>query len=268
MIKAQGTGFLDTAPLWEGKYFEIQQFEFPGMELRQFRPKPIPGNIRLGHQMEYVFKQLVERSPSYKVLLHNLPISQGKRTIGEIDFILEDTASNKVIHVELSYKFYVINPETSDPILRLIGPNLRDTFFSKIEKIKNKQFPLLHTEEGSKALNAHNINHLDIEHQCCFKAQLFQPYPSKTVNIEPLNKACMTGYWLRFDDFNNSAFASAQFYMPSKSEWVVVPNDQVSWKTHDKIIVEISNRLSQENAPMIWLKTADATFEKLFVVWW
>ena len=268
LIKAQCVGFLNTPPLWEKKQFDIQQFEFPNLVLQPFQPKPIPRNIRLGHQMEYIFKQLVECSETYDVVLYNLPIREEKNTLGEIDFILKNKISDQLIHVELTYKFYLINPEILEPIHSLIGPNRRDSFFLKMEKIKNKQFPLLHSAAGSQALSDHNIDHLKIEHRCCFKAQLFQPYGSSTVNIGSLNKNCLVGYWLPFVDFNQSEFANAQFYIPTKSEWIIEPNNQVVWKSHVEIMVEINAKLLKEIAPMIWLKNSNGEFEKFFVVWW
>ena len=268
MIKAQCAGFAKTLPLWEKKQFDILQFEVLSLSLQSFHPKIIPQNIRLGHQMEHVFKQLVEYSEAYKVVLHNLPIRQGKQTLGEIDFILKDKARNKLIHVEMTYKFYIINPEISKPIHSLIGPNRRDTFFTKMKKIKNVQFPLLHSEEGAKALYDINIDHLEVEHQCCFKAQLFQPYGSRAVNIGSLNKGCLAGYWLRFDDFNKHEFASAQFYMPTKSEWVIEPHDHATWKSHVEIMMDVNFRLLKEIAPMVWMKYSTDEFEKIFVVWW
>ena len=143
MNKAQYIGFLNTPPLWENKQFDIQQFEFPSLDLHSFHPAPIPKNIRLGHQLEYVFKQLVDYSEVYDIVLYNLPIRQEKRTLGEIDFILHDTTGDQLIHVEMTYKFYLVDPAISKPIHRLIGPNKRDRFFDKMEKIKNKQFPIL-----------------------------------------------------------------------------------------------------------------------------
>ena len=268
MIKAQCAGFLNTPPIWEKEQFDIQQFEFPSLELQSFQPKAIPGNIRLGHQVEYIFKQLVEYSDAYDVMLYNLPIRQGKRTLGEIDFILKDKTSDQLIHAELTYKFYLINPEIEEPIHRLIGPNRRDTFFLKMEKIKNKQFPLLHTEEGIRALDDLGIDHLKIEHQCSFKAQLFQPYDSEVVNIGPLNKNCLKGYWLRFDEFNQTEFEDAQYYLPTKSEWIIEPNNHVVWKSHVEIMMDINLRLLKEIAPMIWMKNSKAEYKKLFVVWW
>ena len=268
MTKAKYLGLLNTPPIWEDKQFNIQQFEFPSLDLHSFHPRPIPGNIRLGHQMEYVFKQLVEHSSDYQVLVHNLPIREGERTLGEIDFILEDTTNDQLVHVELTYKFYLIDPAISEPIHRLIGPNRRDQFFAKMEKFKNKQFPLTHSPVGAKALSDKQIDHLQLVHQCCFKAQLFYPYNHDSVDIGPLNRACLAGYWLRLEAFNTAELAKAQYYMPLKSEWVIEPNDQVTWKAHADIMIDLHLSLLEERAPMIWVKKGTTDFEKLFVVWW
>ncbi len=268
MIKAQYVGFLNTPPIWEKKQFEIPQFEFPSLKLDSFFPKPIPPKLRLGHQMEQVFKQLIEYSESYEVLLYNLPIREGGQTLGEIDFILKDKTSGQCIHVELTYKFYLVDPEISEPKHQLIGPNKRDLFFTKMEKIKHQQFPLLHSEAGAQALSEKGIDHLKLEHQCCFKAQLFFPYGDRFVDIGVLNKNCLAGYWLRFDDFDKPEFAKAPFYMPTKSEWVIEAHDHVTWKSHVEMMVAVNLSLLNERAPMIWMRKSNSEFEKIFVVWW
>ena len=268
MIKSQCLGFLNTPALWEKNQFDIEQFQFPRINLKLFQPQALPGNIRLGHQMEYVFKQLIEFSETYEVVLYNLPVSDNTRTLGEIDFILKDKTRNKLIHVELTYKFYIIDPEIIDPIERLIGPNRRDSFLLKMEKIKNVQFPLLHSEEGAKALSKIDVDHTKVVHQCCFKAQLFQPFGSDTPTIGSLNKDCFVGYWLRFADLNKSEFANTEYYIPSKSEWPIEPYPQVVWRSRIEILEDIKLSMLQERASLVWLKNSKTEFEKLFVVWW
>jgi len=269
MVEKQCVGFLNTHPLWVNEQFVIQQFDFPKVDLKSFKSEPIPKKIRLGHQMEYVFKQLVAHSSKYEIILHNLPVRKGKQTIGEVDFILKNFQTKELIHVELTYKFYIINPEISEPIHRLIGPNKRDMFFTKMEKIKNEQFKLLHSEEGIKALSNNDIDHSQVTHQACYKAQLFVPFgEDKSANIRPLNQDCVCGYWLRFDDFNTDAFKSHQFYIPLKSEWVIEPHTEVQWRNHFETLMEINLRLLKENAPMVWMKKSETEFEKFFVVWW
>ena len=269
MIEKQCVGFLNTPPLWVNKQFEIQQFDFPDLDLNGFEPVSIPKKIRLGHQMEYVFKQLISHSKKYEIVLHNLPIKSGNRTIGEIDFVLRDLNTDELLHVELTYKFYIINLEISEPIHRLMGPNKRDMFFAKMEKIKNVQFQLLHSTEGVKALSDSDISHNIITHQTCYKAQLFVPFGKKNkANIQPLNLNCICGYWLRFGDFNTSMFKSFLFYIPFKSEWVIEPHADVPWRDHYESLIDINLRMLNENAPLVWMRKSENEFEKFFVVWW
>jgi len=268
MSKAQFAGFLNTPSIWRGKQFGIQQFEFPSVNLSSFQPIPLPGNLRLGHQIEHIFRQLIEHSATFSIVLHNLPISKEGQTLGEIDFILRNSTTDKLIHVELTYKFYLILPEVADPIRKLIGPNRRDKFSYKVSKIRDRQFGLLDTAEGAEALHQHSIDPSEIEHQCCFKAQLFQPYGSTEVQIGSFNQACIRGYWLNFNDFNTPHFAKALFYMPTKSEWVIEPHEQIGWKGHSEILTEIRQSHLRERAPMLWVKRAEGALEKLFVVWW
>ncbi len=268
MIQKQLHGFLNTPPLWTNEQFGIQQFSFPEISLNHFLAQPIPQNIRLGHQMEHVFKQLIEHCDVYEIVLHGLPIKEGNRTIGEIDFILRDVRTQKWIHIELTYKFYIIDPEISEPIHRLTGPNKRDMFFTKMEKIREEQFPLLHSQEGIRALSGMAIELDKIEHQVCFKAQLFAPFGNTKVHIRPLNQDCIFGYWLKFDDFNTKEFRSNTYYIPFKSEWVVIPHIHVPWLSHIEILMEINLSMLKENAPMVWMKKPNGQLNKFFVIWW
>jgi hypothetical protein len=141
-------------------------------------------------------------------------------------------------------------------------------FFRKMEKIKKEQFGLLHTEEGAESLSSNAIDHSKITHQTCFKAQLFELYGSSSIHIRPLNKNCVTGYWLRFDDFKSNDFKEYQFYIPFKSQWVIEPHNDVKWLSHFEILMEVNLRILKENAPMVWIKKSETEFEKFFVVWW
>ncbi|WP_405414913.1 DUF1853 family protein [Maribacter sp. Asnod1-A12] len=246
----------------------MPQFQFPEVAIDSFLPSPIPENLRLGHQMEYVCKQFLDQSDAYDVLVHNLPIRDGKQTIGEIDFILKETATPQLIHVELTYKFYLIDIEIENPIHQLIGPNKSDAFYKKLQKIKNNQFSLIHTEIGRSVLLEKEIDTTNIKQQVCFKAQLFKPYKADSLQLDPFNANCIVGYWLRLKDFKETKFSSFQFYIPTKSEWVFHQFEEVTWVSHDEIVITITERLNNKSAPMVWMKKNNTTFEKFFVVWW
>ncbi|MBG48217.1 MAG: hypothetical protein CML05_08025 [Pseudozobellia sp.] len=268
MVNSLYEGFYRTKPLWLNEQFGIEQFHFPEVTLQPPFTETIPAKMRLGHQMEFVFKDLIERSGAYEILLYNQPILSGKQTIGEIDFILGNKETIQQIHVELTYKFYVIDSSISEPIHRLMGPNRRDMFFTKMEKIKNRQFQLLHSEEGKKVLFSKNIDPNRIHHLCCFKAQLFHHYLEEQSHIRPLNKACLSGFWIRFKDFESSVFRGYHYYMPKKWQWVIRPHETVEWMSHFETLMEVNLRMINENSPMLWLKKNDGTIQKLFVVWW
>jgi hypothetical protein len=266
-MKAISYGFYKTPPLWKNQQFGIQQFDFPEWKGNSTTAVELPTNLRLGHQMEHVFKHLVNASGQFEVVLSNLHIEEGKLRVGELDFILRDIKRKQVLHVELAYKFYIINPEISEPIYRLMGPNRRDMFYTKLDKLKEKQLPLLYHGSLDPYWQATDINPLDIEQQCCIKAQLFQPY-AEQASIRPLNMDCVAGSWIRFDDFNAPEFRKNEYYIPKKLEWVIAPHENVSWMNHYEALMDVNLRMFKENAPMLWVKQPSGQIEKLFVVWW
>tara|TARA_R110002050_G_scaffold16019_2_gene49112 strand:- start:209094 stop:209900 length:807 start_codon:yes stop_codon:yes gene_type:complete len=268
MILQQVKGFLKTPSLWEDTLFGVNQFAFPKIALDTFTPKPIPQNIRLGHQIEYIFYQLIEHSQAYDILLFNQPIKADKRTIGEIDFILKNRDNQELIHVELTYKFYLIDPTFSEPIQQLIGPNRKDSFYDKLQKIKNKQFKLLQTQEAINTLKKSSINTGNIISNTCFKAQLFFPYIHKELNTAPFERSCVMGYWLTLKEFDTALFYQNKFYLPTKHEWVITPHRNEIWKSHTEITAEIAEHHANQNTPMIWMIKSNSTIEKFFVVWW
>jgi hypothetical protein len=267
MLKELLHGFSATPPLWKNRQFGIQQFSFPAVNLDSVGPLELPNNLRLGHQMEVVFKELIATSKRYNLTSSNVLVDEGKTRIGELDFILKDLKTENFLHVELAYKFYIINPEISEPIYRLMGPNKRDMFHTKLDKLKEKQLPLLHHDSLLPYWETHAINPTEIEQQCCFKAQLFEPFGEKS-SIRPLNTDCYTGRWIRFDDFNSIEFKNAEYYFPRKLECVLAPRSNVNWLNHFEALMEVNLRMVKENAPMLSMKRPSGEMEKLFVVWW
>lgn len=260
--------FINTPNLWEGTFFGLTQFEFPKVDLSHFNASPLPDNLRLGHQIEQVFLQLVQHSNKYEVLLHNLPIKNEERTLGEIDFILKDLRSSQQVHVELTYKFYLLDTSIKDPILRWIGPNRKDRLFDKLEKIKNQHFKLSHSSIWYKTLYNNGLFYKNIENRTCFKAQLFMPYTNGNIEIHPLNPACIAGYWIGLKEFQNENFRHCQYYLPTKSEWPKHPYGNVEWMDHITALSQVKSALEREYSPMVWRKKSESEFEKFFVVWW
>ncbi|MDT0607517.1 DUF1853 family protein [Croceitalea rosinachiae] len=261
-------GFYETHPLWVYEQFGVTQFKFPDLDLLNFTAQLIPEKLRLGHKMEYVFEQLLQYSKTWEVLAKNILVDHGKTRLGELDFLLKNRETQRIHHVELAYKFYIINPEITEPIYRLMGPNKRDMFYTKIDKLRNKQFPLLFSNELTEKLHSLELNPLEIQQQACFKAQLFSPYGVDSMTIRPLNKKCIQGRWIRFDDFNTTEFKKSKYYITYKQEWVLMPSANRLFTSHYETLLNINLRMLKENAPMLWMRKPNGQLEKLFIVWW
>ncbi len=260
-------GFLESEALWTGNQFGLEQFVMPKIDLQTFKTNTIPTNLRLGHQVEHIFTQLLNHCKAYEVLAHSIQVKKGNNTIGELDYLIQ-SISGQVLHLELSYKFYLLDPDISEPIHRLVGPNRRDMFFTKLDKTKEKQLPLLFTDHCKRVLMERGLPKENIEQQVCFKAQLFAPYHQRAPTIRPLNTNCIVGSWLRFSDFEKEEFKANKFYLPRKYEWLHKPHAQVKFNNHFDVLMEINLKHLGERAPMVWMKKRDGTIDKFFVVWW
>ncbi|WGK64439.1 DUF1853 family protein [Croceiramulus getboli] len=222
--------YLQTPLLWKEEQFGVQQFVLPQLAEKISTTAEAPEGIRLGQRLEYCFKALIEAHPDFELVVHGLQIKRQKKTLGEIDFIVRDKRldhsaehAHKVYHVEHTFKFYCIDPNITEPIHRLVGPNRKDMFFTKLDKIKNHQLPLIYTEESKNALQHYGLESQAIQNRVYFKAHLFTPWnqeqkrpvPSAPL-IRPLNAACTQGYWLRMEQLEDPFLKMPNFTFPTK----------------------------------------------------
>ncbi len=261
-------GFLGTPPLWKQEQFGLKQFVIPEIDLTTFTPQPIPEKLRLGHQIEHIFHQLLEHSNAYDVLAHNIQVKKGNNTLGELDFLIRFRESGQLLHLELTYKFYIIDPTIPEPIHRLIGPNRKDAFFTKLEKTKQKQLPLVYTKEGIEILQTLNIDPSKLQQEVLFLGQLFIPYNTNLPLITPLNPACIVGFWIQIQDFTSLNFKQHQYYIAQKNAWIHIPHINVNWVSYFDILIQIQEKHLQKRTPIVWIKKEDGIIEKCFIVWW
>jgi hypothetical protein len=260
--------FFYTPSLWSGELDGLLQFVFPKISFDNLEMGTIPSQVRFGHKIEHIFLMLIQHSRQYQVIAHNIPITKEKVSLGEIDFILQDIDNQKYVHIELTYKFYVIYGNAKPIGRQLLGPNLRDSFHAKKERIKNHQIPLLKTSEATSVLERFNIKTSELVHQVCFKSQLFIPFTGPNLDLAPFNSNCISGRWIPFQEFRSRYFFGHRYYLPSKLEWLLDPHNGVDWVSHNDILDMISSGLENKNSPLIWMKLSDISMEKLFIVWW
>ncbi|MGB1248259.1 MAG: DUF1853 family protein [Chitinophagales bacterium] len=225
----------------------------------------LPTNLRLGHLIERIVAKLVESSSNFKILYENIQIEDKKQTLGEIDFIIEELATQQIIHLELAYKFYLFDPSISSAhINNWIGPNRNDSLVKKLDKLKRKQFPLLKHDSTKSALK--NIEVEKITQALCFLVSLFIPYQYKA-DFNPTYTKAIKGYYLDLETFIKFDHSSKSYYLPLRKEWGIAPSGNQIWHTFDEVKEQIEIIISEKKAVLCWQKYND-TYSQFFITWW
>ncbi|MDG2124660.1 MAG: DUF1853 family protein [Verrucomicrobiales bacterium] len=185
---------LTTAPLLvtdlpEAKTFDRHRLQLPA------DPPPLNHDQKLGHLYEDTLALLLESSPTFDLLARNLQLQgDAPATIGELDFLLRDRTTSQLVHLELATKFYLAI-DTPDG-LALPGPDARDNYFIKLERLRTHQLTL--TKRHQHALP--------------------QPYRSRPVQIRQLIYGCL------FDHIHSTRAATAEFINPHcrRGRWLTI----------------------------------------------
>ncbi|WP_353777670.1 DUF1853 family protein [Winogradskyella sp. 3972H.M.0a.05] len=257
-------GFINTPNLWENdEVYGLPQFhiEPSGKPYKHTYNKP----LRLGKLVErFLIHELQQRS-HISIISENHQVQDGTLTLGELDCLL--LLKNIPIHLEIVYKFYLYDASVGTTILdHWIGPNRRDSLVKKLNKLKEKQLPLLHhpiTKSWVKSLGYHSEKFGQL---VCFKAQLFLPYADKDIDITPLNQTCIQGYYLTPSQL--SEFKDCKFYIPKKLDWLMDIPIHIDWLTFEAFRIKLNEFLAEKSAPLCWVKRPNGETLKLFVVWW
>ena len=135
----QFIGVINTPNLWLSNLLGIEQLLLEHENDISFSTqKEIP--FRLGKRVEVFISEYLKSQRDISIIAENSQIFNGKLNIGEIDFIINHL--NKIIHLELSYKFYILNPKLNENQIDCwIGPNNKDSLRQKLDKflINNSQ---------------------------------------------------------------------------------------------------------------------------------
>lgn len=245
-------GFLKSRTFWRGTAFDMTQFDLPVTSIDFSNLPIVPTNRRLGHQAEFVFLQLLDACKDYTVLNHTIQLVEDKRTLGELDFIIQNIVTKEVLHVELTYKFYIIDKSIISPIDQIVGPNRKDTFVNKLNKTRNRQLPLLYSSPSKRILTEMELADINITQKVAFYAHIFLPYEDMTFDFDGLNEDCIAGYWVTVSQFQREDFLNVHYYRPSKTEWLHIPHHKTIWKNHEDIMDEIASCLHENRSVMLW----------------
>jgi len=172
--------------------------------LQQFMPLK---TRRLGDRFEWLVEQWLQISPNYRCLARNVPIRQNKQTLGEMDFIIQEVATGKVIHLEVAIKFYLCKSD-GQSMDDWYGPSLIDRLDLKYAKLKNHQSQL---SRFYPDLMPYSID----ERWMMIKGRMF--YPLKSVQKPAFFSADhLTGTWL----YQHQISGDQNLYAIEKQDWL------------------------------------------------
>jgi len=262
-------GFIHTASLFE-ELRGLKQFHLDIKEIDTFdlTTLDITQNLTLGKRVERFFEFYITQSQNYELVKNNIQIIHNKHTLGELDFIIFDKRAQKYLHIEHIYKFYLYDDSIVNEIDRYIGPNKNDTFDKKLDKLKNKQLPLLHKKETKKYLDDIAIE--EIEQRICFKGKIYLPFDFLQKDIPIIDDACISGFYLNYEKFvSEMKFYSFEYFLPEKFDWVCDPSTNKIWYSFDDVTNTIQKVLSQKKSPLVWYKDQEHnTTKSFFITWW
>jgi hypothetical protein len=102
---------------------------------------------RLGEHFECLVNYWLNISPNYRCLLQNYvlyqPNHKHRKTLGELDFIIQQQTTGKIIHLEVAAKFYLARTN-GQQLDDWYGANLNDLFSRKVAHIHQHQSQLAH----------------------------------------------------------------------------------------------------------------------------
>lgn len=216
-------------------------------------------------QAESCFEAYLKQSSNFQLLAANLQIHGVKKTLGELDYIVRNLKTEKTIHIELACKFYLYdeNAGTTEEE-KWIGPNRKDSLFDKLEKVKLKQFPLLHLKATLQKLTELGIPQ-PASQQLCLKAFLFLPKKLSAELFPKHFQDCIVGYYIKPKDFEEDK--EARYAIPTKKEWLLPTESITQWYSFAEIKKTIDAQLKMNKAPLIYKKTPHK-MERFFVIWW
>jgi hypothetical protein len=227
----------------------------------------------LGKQAERCFEAYLKQSEAFQLLAANLQITAPtstaniteRETLGELDYIVRNLKTGEVVHIELACKFFLYEENINGlEAKKWIGPNRKDSLFDKLEKLLQKQFPLLNRPETLQKLETLGIPKPSSQ-QLCLKGFLFIPKKMGRESF-PINiQDCIVGHYIKPSEFK--AEETAQYAIPSKKEWLLPIRTLNKWLSFSEVKPLIDAQLSLKKSPLIYKKTPQKV-ERFFITWW
>ena len=151
-------------------------------------------------------------------------------------------------------------------IERFIGPNRKDSLIEKLNKLKQKQLPLLYGNDCKPVLETFGLKAESIIQKVYFKAQLFLPFTNQNITLKTLNNDCVVGFYISKNELDQ--FTNCKFYLPNKKDWLIILHSNVDLLNFEWFNNIAQNYFEQKYSSLFWVKLKNGLLKKVFLVWW
>ncbi len=160
---------------------------------------------RMGHYHERLWQFLLDSAPHTRLLAHNLPVLQERRTLGELDLVYAETPDPTPVHLEVAIKYYLGLPEgpgTDDDQARWVGPGGLDSLALKRHHLEHHQLPLAQRPVARQAL-AERLGSpvLRLRQRLAMPGVLFYPWHATLPAPRDATPDHLRGHWLHWRDW-------------------------------------------------------------------
>ncbi|WP_046078605.1 DUF1853 family protein [Halomonas sp. HG01] len=160
---------------------------------------------RMGHYHERLWQFLLDTAPNTRLLAHNLPVLQERRTLGELDLIYAESPDPVPVHLEVAIKYYLgltEGPGADDDQARWVGPGGLDSLALKRHHLEHHQLPLAQRPLARQAL-AERLGAPvpGLRQRLAMPGVLFHPWQTPLPSPRQATPDHLRGQWLHWHDW-------------------------------------------------------------------
>ena len=170
---------------------------------------------RLGRYFETLLEYWLVHLLGGELIAANLKVKDGKRVIGEFDFLWRDAAGG-LQHWEASVKFY-LQVDAAAGLAGYVGTLTRDRLDLKFARLRDKQLQLANTPEGKAALP---LAGEPISARALLKGWLFYPAGQALQPTAQVAPQHLHGWWLRWNYSAHLPHAGLHWQVLERLAWL------------------------------------------------
>lgn len=204
---------------------------------------------RLGHYFEALYACLLQDLFGWEVIARNLPVREGGRTLGELDFLVRNPRTGQVEHHEIAIKFYLGCRAAGDGAARWYGPNSRDRLDLKAGRLLSHQARLSELPATRSTLARLGLPLPDCV-RVWMPGYLFYPREQRLAPPAGVVANHLRGYWTRAASIAPEEMVNA---VPLEKPHWIGPWQQAE-APDSALAVEFAERIASGGAPRLFAR--------------